>query len=177
MRLEPPEQIFLRDINDYSEPMSISHPVRIELLLGPSQAWLNLRITLWPHESPESHHQEILGFLAEPSRFQSLMAIDPKGHPLGFIEGSIRSDYVNGTTSSPVGYIEGLYVVEAHRRHGIARQLIDRLTLWFVANQCCEMASDTAPSNQTSIAAHLKLGFQETERAVFFKKQIGLESD
>ena len=172
MKLEAPARIFLHDLNHRPAPVSTSDTVRIQLLKSPSAAWLDLRTALWPYESRENQQQEILGFLAEPSRFQNLMATDPKGQPLGFIEGSIRSDYVNGTTTSPVGYIEGLNVIETHRGQGIARRLIERLTQWFVSNQCCEMASDTSPSNQTSIAAHLALGFQETERTVFFRKRI-----
>ena len=149
-----------------------SDPLTIEVLTTPSAAWLSLRGALWPHDPRASHQQEVRQFLAEPARLHHLMAVDPSGQALGFIEGSIRSDYVNGTTSSPVGYIEGLYVIKTHRRLGVARRLIDALSVWFTARHCTEMASDTAPSNLPSIATHLALGFEETERSVFFKKRI-----
>ncbi len=61
--------------------------------------------------------------LAQPDRYLQLMMYDEQRQPLGFIEGSIRTDYVNGTESSPVGFIEGIYVVPAGRRKGGARQL------------------------------------------------------
>ena len=34
-------------------------------------------------------------------------------------------DYVNGCTTSPVGFLEGLYVAAAARRQGVARALCD----------------------------------------------------
>jgi len=31
--------------------------------------------------------------------------------PIGFVEASLRSEYVNGTSTSPVAFLKGLYVV------------------------------------------------------------------
>ena len=56
-----------------------------------------------------------------PERFLQLMMYDENRAPIGFIEGSIRGDYVNGTETSPVGFVEGVYVSPAWRRKGVAR--------------------------------------------------------
>src|SRR3569832_2841233 len=84
--------------------------------------WLDFRIALWPDADADEHRAYMAISLAQPERFLQLMMYDARREPVGFIEGSIRTDYVNGTESSPVGFVEGVYVVPAWRRQGIARQ-------------------------------------------------------
>lgn len=43
---------------------------------------------------------------------------------IGFAQCQLRHDYVEGTDSSPVGYLEGLYVVEHYRECGFAKGLV-----------------------------------------------------
>ena len=64
------------------------------------------------------------GQLAEPGRFGPFIATAADGMPLGLAEVALRTDYVNGTDSSPVAFLEGLYVVPAVRRQGVARGLL-----------------------------------------------------
>ena len=97
---------------------------------------------------------------------------DEKRSPVGFIEGSIRADYVNGTESSPVGFVEGVFVVPAWRRRGVARQLYAAIADWARARGCRELASDALIDNEASQRAHRALGFRETERVVYFSKQL-----
>jgi aminoglycoside 6'-N-acetyltransferase I len=85
------------------------------------------------------------------------MVYDDRRQPLGFIEGSIRSDYVNGTESSPVGFVEGVYVSPASRRKGVARQLYDAIGDWARARGCRELASDALVDNELSQRAHRAL--------------------
>ena len=40
--------------------------------------------------------------------------------PAGFAQCQLRHDYVEGTDSSPVGYLEGIFVTERYRHKGIA---------------------------------------------------------
>jgi GNAT superfamily N-acetyltransferase len=91
--------------------------------------WLEMRVALWPDATPDEHRGYMAICLAQPERFLQLMIYDEKRTPIGFIEGSIRSDYVNGTESSPVGFVEGVYVVPALRRQGIARRLFDAIAI------------------------------------------------
>ena len=53
------------------------------------------------------------------------LAVATDGSVLGLVEASKRVDYVNGTRSSPVAFLEGLYVVPNVRRHGVARTLVE----------------------------------------------------
>jgi aminoglycoside 6'-N-acetyltransferase I len=100
------------------------------------------------------------------------MMYDEGRMPIGFIEGSIRSDYVNGTETSPVGFVEGVYVAPTLRRNGVARALFAAIGDWAKARGCRELASDALIDNEGSQRAHRALGFEETERVVYFTKRL-----
>ena len=134
--------------------------------------WLELRLLLWSDADADDHRGYMAMALAQPERFLQLMAYDAERQPMGFIEGSIRSDYVNGTVTSPVGFVEGVYVVPGCRRQGVARQLFAAIGDWARARGCRELASDALLDNEVSQRAHLSLGFRETERVVYFTKAL-----
>ncbi len=145
----------------------------IERCASPDQpGWLELRMALWPDASAEEHRGYMALSLAQPERYLQLMVYDERRQALGFIEGSIRNDYVNGTESSPVGFVEGVYVAPAWRRQGIARQLFAAIGDWARARGCRELASDALIDNEISQRAHRALGFRETERVVYFAKPL-----
>ncbi|BAL93986.1 putative aminoglycoside 6'-N-acetyltransferase/phosphoglycolate phosphatase [Rubrivivax gelatinosus IL144] len=110
--------------------------------------------------------------LAEPERYAQFLARDDDGAALGLAEASIRQDYVNGTDGSPVGFLEGLYVVPAARRQGVSRALVDAVAAWARSRGCAELASDTALDNLAGQALHERLGFEETERVVFYRRSL-----
>ena len=132
--------------------------------------WLDMRLALWADATADEHRAYMAISLAQPERYLQLMMYDERRQPLGFIEGSIRSDYVNGTESSPVGFVEGVYVAPASRRKGVARQLYDAIGNWARARGCRELASDALIDNELSQRAHRALGFRETERVVYFTR-------
>jgi aminoglycoside 6'-N-acetyltransferase I len=134
--------------------------------------WLELRLALWPDATADEHRAYMALCLQQPERFLQLVVYDSRRQPVGLIEGSIRSDYVNGTESSPVGFVEGVYVVPAWRRQGIARRLFAAIGDWARARGCRELASDALIDNEASQRAHRALGFRETERVVYFAKAL-----
>jgi aminoglycoside 6'-N-acetyltransferase I len=134
--------------------------------------WLPLREALWPHGSKTEHLAEMAAFLAQPERFAQFVAYTTAHEPVGFVEASLRTDYVNGTNSSPVAFLEGLYVVPGHRRKGIARSLVAAVSEWAVTRGCRELASDAELGNELSHVFHTSLDFVETERVVFFRKTL-----
>jgi aminoglycoside 6'-N-acetyltransferase I len=145
--------------------------IRIERCSSLDQpGWLDLRLALWPDATADEHRGYMAISLAQPERFLQLMMYDETRQPLAFIEGSIRIDYVNGTESSPVGFVEGVYVAPAWRRKGVARQLYAAIGDWAKARGCRELASDALAENDVSQRAHRALGFRETERVVYFTK-------
>lgn len=134
--------------------------------------WLEFRLALWPDADADDHRGYMAISLAQPERFLQLMMYDDKREPVGFIEGSIRSDYVNGTETSPVGFVEGVYVAPSWRRKGVARRLFAAVGDWAQARGCRELASDALLENEESQRAHRALGFKETERVVYFSKKL-----
>lgn len=134
--------------------------------------WLPLRVALWP-DSVSDNEDEKQSMLSAPERYLVLIFVDEDGSTLGFAEASLRSDYVNGTSSSPVAFLEGLYVQPASRSQGIARKLVAGVQMWAEEMGCTELASDASLDNQPSHAMHQALGFAETERVVYFLKPLG----
>lgn len=110
-------------------------------------------------------------FLAQPQRYAQFVAYDA-GQPVGLAEAALRSDYVNGAETSLVAFLEGLYVVPDSRTKGVARSLLQEVIRWAREQGCRELASDALLENTSSHAVHRALGFQETERVVFFRRLL-----
>lgn len=102
----------------------------------------------------------------------AFVALDERGDAVAFVEAALRHDYVNGCETSPVLFVEGLYVMPCARRAGVARALIDAVMAWGRGHGCTEMASDADIANLPSHAFHQAAGFTETERVVYFRKVI-----
>jgi aminoglycoside 6'-N-acetyltransferase I len=134
--------------------------------------WLEMRQALWPQDSADAHRREMAAYLAQPERYGQFVARTAAGVPAGFAEAAIRHDYVNGTGSSPVGFLEGIYVAPSARRQGVARALVSAVELWARAAGCRELASDAQLDNEPSHATHRALGFEETERVVYFRRRL-----
>lgn len=131
--------------------------------------WTAMRHALWPDET--GLEQGAAAMLAAPELL-ALIARDDAAKPLGFAEAAIRHDYVNGCDTSPVLFLEGIYVAPAHRRTGIARALAEHAAQWGRAFGCTEFASDALLDNAESHAFHAALGFAETERVVYFCRSL-----
>jgi len=133
-------------------------------------AWRALRAQLWPEESPEEHLRGMADALAR--RHYVRLALTADGAAAGFVEASQRVDYVNGTSSSPVAFLEGLYVAPGSRGQGLARALVESVRLWAEREGCRELASDCLADNSSAHAVHRALGFEETERVVYFRRTV-----
>lgn len=93
-------------------------------------------------------------------------------HIAAFIYLSIRVDYVEGSDSSPTGYIEGIYVKPGFRKHGTARKLLAEGELWLKENGCKQIGSDAYIDNKESYDFHLRVGFKEAGKLVTFIKDL-----
>lgn len=91
---------------------------------------------------------------------------------VGFAQCQLRHDYVEGTHSNPVGYLEGIFVMPQYRNRGYARQLLTGCEEWAREKGCSEFASDCELNNNISLEFHLKMGFTEANRIICFTKQL-----
>lgn len=91
---------------------------------------------------------------------------------VGFAQCQLRHDYVEGTDSSPVGYLEGIFVQEEYRGRGIAKQLLKACENWAGGMGCTEFASDCELTNSGSFKFHMSMGFEEANRIICFTKKL-----
>jgi aminoglycoside 6'-N-acetyltransferase I len=136
--------------------------------------WARLRCALWP-ECPEARHRLEIEQLLAGQGVVALAKVD--GELAGFAEVSIRRDHVDGTSASPVPYLEGWYVEEKFRGKGVGRALVGFVEDWARARGFVELASDAEIWNEESIRLHGLLGFREVGRTVHFIKGIGTKRD
>lgn len=129
-------------------------------------AWARLRLGLWPDAADPL--EALAQSLADPEGAVFLGCL-AGGEAVGFAEVRLRHDYVNGTDSSPVGFLEGWYVQPAWQGHAVGRALLDAVQDWTRAAGCSELASDSRVEDVQAHAAHRACGFEETERVVYFR--------
>jgi aminoglycoside 6'-N-acetyltransferase I len=143
-----------------------------------AEPWLRLRAALWPDQDPPSLAADVRRFFGTPERGPGTMpeavlvaVADQDRSLLGFAEVSRRA-YAEGCETSPVGFLEGWYVVPEHRRRGIGGALVAAAEEWARSLGCREFASDALADNRLSAAAHQALGFEEVEVIRCFRKSL-----
>ena len=132
-----------------------------------------LACELWPGHTPDELLTE---WEALPPEEGAFFLAEADGVPAGFAQCQLRRDYVEGTDSSPVGYLEGVYVREEYRGRGLARALLQACEGWAREQGCAGFASDCELNNTGSIAFHLGAGFTEANRIVCFTKRLREEA-
>nr|WP_272886688.1 aminoglycoside 6'-N-acetyltransferase [Phenylobacterium aquaticum] len=122
-------------------------------------------------DHPAAFHRGELEALITRADYGVFLAVGASG-PVGFAEVALRTDYVNGCDTSPVAFLEAVYVAPDQRRGGCARALITAVEDWGRARGCTELASDADLANIDSHRMHAAVGFEETERVVYFRKGL-----
>jgi aminoglycoside 6'-N-acetyltransferase I len=143
---------------------------------GDEQELVEMQFLLWPDASIEELRDEAGAAVSQrivstlPSTM--LVAENETGGLTGFVEVGLRSHADGCNPGRPVGFIEGWFVREQFRAHGIGSALIRAAEAWARANGCMEMASDALLDNQPSLDAHRALGFEVVDRCVHFRKDL-----
>jgi aminoglycoside 6'-N-acetyltransferase I len=136
-------------------------------------AWAAMRAALWPDEDSAALADRIDEFFDGDDAW-GFMAEMPDGTPVGFAEIAIRK-YANGCETSPVPFLEGIWVRDGFRRQGIGAALIRYAEDFLVARGYRELGSDALMDNRLSHGSHRGWGFTETERVVYFRKSLGVK--
>jgi aminoglycoside 6'-N-acetyltransferase I len=147
-------------------PMDIT--VR-EMTVADRTAFAKMRATKWPEESPEQHLAWIDRFLRDGDAWAFVAAAG--GALVGFAEVAIRK-YANGCESTPVPFLEAIWVEPGLRHQGIGKRLIGHIEAFLTAHGYRELGSDARIENGLSHAAHQGWGFSETERVVYVRKSL-----
>lgn len=128
-----------------------------------------LALELWPEHEAGELEAEFAEILEKES---AIFLAYEDGGAVGFAQCQLRRDYVEGTETSPVGYLEGIFVREGHRGQGIAKALLAACEDWARVQGCREFASDCELDNAGSLAFHLRMGFAEANRIICFTKEL-----
>ena len=132
-----------------------------------------LAAALWPHHSARELEAEFAPLLGKK---EAAVFLQLEGStPVGFAQCQLRHDYVEGTKTSPVGYLEGIYVAPACRHRGFAAALLRACENWAEEMGCTEFASDCELTNSDSYAFHKSMGFAEANRIICFAKTLSDE--
>ncbi len=136
-------------------------------------AWALLRSRLWRSADAGELAAETRAFLegATMPAIAAAFIAEEGTTALGFCELAVRS-FSDGCESMPVPHVEGWYVEPFARGRGVGRALMDSAETWARERGFSELASDTEPWNERSIAVHARCGFRETERLVKFCKTL-----
>lgn len=126
---------------------------------------------LWPETSIMDLKTDFYGVLDDPHS-EIFTSFNNDNMMNGFIQLSIRQDYVEGCEASPVGYIEGIFVNESDRHLGVASALVKKGEAWVKDLGIHEIGSDCILENTVSIDFHKHIGFKEANRLVCFIKKI-----
>ena len=132
--------------------------------------YTEMALDLWPESNKEElqeSFQEIMASNRDKILFYCLGT-----EFVSFIHLSIRVDYVEGTESTPTGYIEGVYVKPEYRRKGYSTKLVEVGEQWLKKKGCKQIGSDIHLDNHVSYDFHIGLGFKESSRLIAFIKDI-----
>lgn len=125
---------------------------------------------LWPDENISLLKKEMTHFHRDST--SELFICEDNDEMLGFAHVQLRYDYVEGTHTSPVGYLEGIYVRSTFRKQGIGKQLVEVCEDWSRFMNASEFASDVELTNKKSAAFHESLGFKEMTRIICYTKSL-----
>jgi len=129
-----------------------------------------LALSLWPGHDPQELSDDLTPLLEAPDAAIFLCLRGEEA--IGFAQCQLRRDYVEGCETSPVGYLEGVYVEEGSRRQGMAAALLKACESWSLLQGCREFASDCELDNADSLCFHLASGFEEANRIICFVKKL-----
>lgn len=129
-----------------------------------------LAMLLWPDNEINDLEKEMENYIISDNG--AVFIYFSETIPVGFAQCNLRNDYVEGTESSPVGYLEGIFVKVEYRKRGIGKKLLIQCEEWAKRKGCSEFASDCELNNTESLKFHLQLGFEEANRIICFKKNL-----
>lgn len=132
--------------------------------------WAHFRGKIYPLLSEEFNITEMSSILRNDLWYCWFIENDD-GERIGLVELSLRN-IVDGCLSSPVPYIEGLYLIETHRGRGSGAGVMEMIKLWCYKYGYTELATDAELTNVRAQQFYEKIGFKEVDRVVEYRFDI-----
>jgi aminoglycoside 6'-N-acetyltransferase I len=153
----------------------MSDPLIREAHISDSAEIAAMCALLWPDATAAAHQIEIEELLETKIcgglPFAIFVSSD-QGKLTGFLQADLRSHADGCNPSHPVGYVEGWFVREEHRRQGLGSAMMRAAEEWARSLGCKEMASDTWIDERNSLEAHEALRFEVVDRCIHFRKSL-----
>ena len=130
----------------------------------------NLAVLIWNNSTIDTLFHEFSEMITREN-VQCFLKLE-NNTPVGFAQCSLRYDYVEGTETTPVGYLEGIFVKEEFRNRGYAKELLAACETWAKDKGCREFASDCEIDNIDSFCFHKAMNFTESNRIICFTKTL-----
>jgi len=147
--------------------MSRGHEIR-RLAESDLEEFRRMRRALWP-STEDAEADELLS--REAREYVVFVAERGGGGLAGFAEVGTRN-YAEGCKSSPVAYLEGIWVDPDRRRSSIGADLVDAGLAWAREYGFRDFASDCELDNDVSYAFHRAIGFAEVDRVICFQRDV-----
>jgi len=129
-----------------------------------------LSVMLFPNKSYNELHDVYAKCFAKDSQMGYLYQYGAEY--VGMVHLSIRTDYVNGTDTSPIVFVEAIYVLPDYRKKGIGKALLDYAEAIAREKGITQLASDCLIDNHASEVFHKNCGFREEERVICLVKDV-----
>ncbi len=132
--------------------------------------WGELRSRVYP-ELDEEYDTREMEMILHSNHWFCFFVVEGAEQIIGLVELSLRN-IVDNCLTSPVAYLEGLYLEEAWRGRGLGREVIQSIFAWCRERGLSELATDAELDNEAAQAFYRALGFEETDRVVEFKIEV-----
>ncbi len=129
-----------------------------------------LAIQMWTNHTVSELEEDFRNIINKSDAVCFIKYVD--GSPVGFSQCQLRYDYVERTHTSPVGYLEGIFVAPEYQKNGYAKELLHNCEKWAKEKGCTEFASDCEADNTNSFNFHIATGFEEANRVICFRKDL-----
>jgi len=131
--------------------------------------WKEMREEVYSSLDDEFHEKEMKQIIESNDWFCYFLVDD--NQIVGMAELSSRN-IVDGCLSSPVAYIEGLYLKKVYRGIGLGREAIKIIKEWCQEKGFTELGMDTELDNLGAQRFFRAVGLRETYRIVQFRTRI-----
>ena len=119
----------------------------------------------------DAYHDKEMKLFVNNKDWHCHLVMDEHDELIGLVELSSRN-IVDGCLSSPVAYLEGLYLKPEYRQQGLGKEVLKHIMAWCASQGYSELATDTELENINAQGFYKATGFQETYRIVEFRIDV-----